>query len=122
MFQIHQNFLKILSKLPVTFHLRLRPHKNLEIAVLLSLSTVHLPVPRFYEEQEFYRTYFANEYLWLDVTYDAYEGVKSENGHWFIRFVRTYMGIHDENGFFQELTQTKDTNQSDIDIDDNIPI
>ena len=67
---------------------------------------VHLPIPRFYEEQEFYRTYFAEEGLWLDVTYDASEGVKSANHHWFLRFVKTYMTINDENGFFQELSQT----------------
>ena len=32
--------------------------------------SVHLPIPRFYEEQEFYKTHFGDENLWLDLTFD----------------------------------------------------
>ena len=65
--------------------------------------SVHLPIPRFSEEHEFYLTYFGEENpflggLWLDVIFDPSEGVKSENGHSFIKFVRTYTHISDQNG------------------------
>ena len=64
--------------------------------------SVHLPIPRFSEEHEFYKTYFGDENplegLWLDVIFDPSEGVKSENGHSYIKFVRTYTQINDQNG------------------------
>ena len=59
-------------------------------------SSVHLPIPRFYEENEFYKTHFGDEGLWLDVSYDANEGIKSTNGHSFIRFVRTFNDKNDQ--------------------------
>ena len=92
-------------------HIGKRTRSEAKILCSTAGPSVHLPIPRFLEEQEFYKTYFADENLWLDVIYDASEGVKSgnssANGHSFIRFVRTYTQINDQNGFFNnELIQT----------------
>ena len=68
---------------------------------------VHLPIPRFPEEQEFYKTYFADDNLWLDMTYDANEGIKSSNGATFFKFIKTFTHLNDQKGFFEnELSQT----------------
>ena len=52
---------------------------------------VHLPIPRFKEENEFYKTHFGDKGLWLDVSYYTNEGLRSFDGHLFIRFVRTFI-------------------------------
>ena len=55
---------------------------------------VHLPIPRFPEENQFYKTFFATEGLWLGVS-DAFEdGVfQSDLGNEFIRFVPRAVGF-----------------------------
>ena len=64
---------------------------------------VHLPIPRFHEENEFYKKHFGDEGLWLDITFDANDGIKSANGHSFIRYVHSFadkydpVDNHDEN-------------------------
>ena len=52
---------------------------------------VHLPIPRFEKENEFYKTHFGDEGLWLDVSYDVNEGLKSADGHSFIKYVRSFV-------------------------------
>ena len=59
--------------------------------------SVHLPIPRFYEEQEFYKTHFGDENLWLDMTFHFSEGIKSANEHHFIRFVETYSKLNEQD-------------------------
>ena len=54
-------------------------------------ANVHLPIPRFHEENEFYKTHFGYEGLWLDVSYDVNEGLKSTDGHSFIKYVRSFV-------------------------------
>ena len=66
-------------------------------------NSVHLPIPRFHEENEFYKTHFGSsgqntdlditldEGLWLDVSYDVNEGLKSADGHSFIKYVRSFV-------------------------------
>ena len=58
---------------------------------------VHLPIPRFHEENEFYKTHFGDEGLWLDVSYDVNEGLKSVDGHSLIRYVRSFVMDKFEN-------------------------
>ena len=43
--------------------------------------SVHLPVPRFQDENEFYRTHFGETNLWLDITYDAEKRYRSAFGY-----------------------------------------
>ena len=57
---------------------------------------VHLPIPRIHEENEFYKTHFGDEGLWLDMTYDANDGIKSANGHSFIRYVHSFTDKYDQ--------------------------
>lgn len=46
--------------------------------------SVSLPMPRFAEENEFYRVYFTDESLWLNLV-DDYTGVRNEDDdHYFI--------------------------------------
>ena len=64
---------------------------------------VHLPIPRFKEENEFYRKHFADETLWLDISrepsdqyqYDLYEDnhghYKSSFGQMFVRRIKTLL-------------------------------
>ena len=66
-------------------------------------NSVHLPIPRFHEENEFYKTHFGSsgqntdlditldEGLWLDVSYDVNEGLISVDGHSFIKYVRSFV-------------------------------
>ena len=70
---------------------------------------VHLPIPRFPEEQEFYKTYFADQNLWLDLTYDASEGIKSANGATFFKFIKTFIPLDEQKGFWEEeVSQTNE--------------
>ena len=44
--------------------------------------SVHLPIPRFFEENEFYKVYFGNEGLWLGMSDSEEDGVfKSDDGY-----------------------------------------
>ena len=38
--------------------------------------SVHLPIPRFKEENDFFRNYFVNDTLWLDIS-------KTTDGHYY---------------------------------------
>ena len=51
---------------------------------------VHLPIPRFEDENEFYRSHFADENLWLDVSNIDNDGLKTSKGHYFIKYVYTF--------------------------------
>ena len=63
--------------------------------------SVHLPIPRFQEENEFYRKYFADETLWLDISRMSDGDYNSSYGQLFIRHVLTasrdieYIKSHD---------------------------
>ena len=55
---------------------------------------VHLPIPRFSDENEFYRNHFGHEDLWLDISYDPENGgFKSLSGHSFTDRIQTVSGI-----------------------------
>ena len=67
-------------------------------------SFVHLPIPRFYEENEFYRKHFGDDGLWLDISYDAMEGFISSNGQSFIRYIHTfYEDVQMNATYFHDL-------------------
>ena len=51
--------------------------------------SVRLPIPRFADENEFYRTFFAENNLWLDITYTTETGYESASGHSFMEEVKT---------------------------------
>lgn len=58
--------------------------------------SVHLPIPRFSEENEFYRLYFGDESLWLDISYNSSDGgLKSALGHLFTHQLKTISGVVD---------------------------
>ena len=61
---------------------------------------VHLPIPRFPEENEFYRTYFVNESLWLDIN-DRYDNnnFQTSGDFSFMLSVRTLTGEVQINNF-----------------------
>ena len=49
-----------------------------------------MPFPRFYEENKFYRTYFGDESLWLDVENDQNEGLKTADSHFYINYFQSF--------------------------------
>ena len=76
---------------------------------------VHLPIPRFHDENEFYRTLFGQlttdwgvyggrdwEGMWLDVTFNANKGVQSAKGHTYIKYTRTLSDVE-----YQEIDKTE---------------
>ena len=74
-----------------------------EAKVLCSKDGAHLPTPRFKEENEFYKTHFGDDGLWLDVTYDAKKGLKTANGHWYIKYIQSFTETDNEPGHSAEL-------------------
>ena len=82
--------------------------KNLCSPLNYGEANVHLPIPRFHEENEFYKTHFSDEGLWLDVSYDVNEGLKSVDGHSFIKYVRSF--ATDENDDTFDYRKWRDSN------------
>ena len=70
---------------------------------LCSREGTHLPTPRFDDENEFYKTHFGDDGLWLDVTFDAKKGLKSANGHWYIKYLRTFTDRVDQPDFARDI-------------------
>ena len=67
-------------------------------------NTVHLPIPRSKDENQFYATDFADQNLWLDISYDENESVfKSDFGHLFARIIETVI----DNQTVTEFNWTK---------------
>ena len=57
--------------------------------------SVHLPIPRFPDENEFYKNHFSgfNNSFWLGITNDK-EGLVSDNDVWFTRnILRTFTNV-----------------------------
>ena len=54
-------------------------------------SSVHLPIPRFAEENELYRKHFGKQAIWLDISYEDSDGLKSVSGHSFTYLLQTSM-------------------------------
>ena len=69
--------------------------------------SVHLPMPRFYEENEFYKTHFGHENLWLDVFYNPLEGVKNANEQWLIRYIERFIEINKTNTTSETFAEIK---------------
>ena len=55
--------------------------------------SVHLPIPRFHEENEFFRKYFADETLWLDISRMTDGNFESSYGQLFVREVETILSL-----------------------------
>ena len=52
--------------------------------------SIHLPIPRSKEENDFYRNFFIGENLWLDISYDSNEAnFKSDSGSVFAHEIQT---------------------------------
>ena len=64
--------------------------KRSEAKRLCSHDGAHLPIPRFAEENEFYRTHFGHENIWLDVENYPDEGLKTVDGHFYMRHIRSF--------------------------------
>ena len=64
--------------------------KRFDAKELCSNDGAHLPFPRFYEENKFYRTHFADERIWLDVENDLNEGLKTVDGHFYINYIQSF--------------------------------
>ena len=77
-----------------------------EAKFLCSREGTNLPTPRFDEENEFYKMYFGDDGLWLDVTFDADEGLKSASGHWYIKYIRTFTDAVYQPNFMTSLEIT----------------
>ena len=54
--------------------------------------SVHLPIPRFADENEFYRIHFGETNLWLDIIYNNDTGYESASGHSFTEQVHSITG------------------------------
>ena len=62
--------------------------------------TVHLPIPTSEKENQFYQTYFTDDKLWLDVSYDDQDSVfKSDFGHSFIQMIETVTVVQNVSHF-----------------------
>ena len=61
-----------------------------EAKYLCKYDGAHLPYPRFVEENDFYRIHFVNESIWLDVENDPNVGLSNVDGHFYIRYFRSY--------------------------------
>ena len=88
---------------------------------LCSREGTHLPTPRFREENEFYITHFGDDGLWLDVTFDAKKGLKSANGHWYIKYLRTFTDGVYQPDFSRDL-MTGDEKIAEIKYDEWIDL
>ena len=103
-YNLTEDFIYVEQEWGSLFYKHLGKQKRLAAKNLCSTLTphAHLPIPRFYEENEFYKTHFGDEGLWLDISYDANMVIQSVNGHSFIRYVRTFTDMND--GIEQDLT------------------
>ena len=100
------------------FYKHIGNHTRAEAKRLCSAygDSVHLPIPRFDDENEFYQKYFAGETLWLDISKipDGFSipNYNSPHGQLFARPVNTWFGfeyvILTEEG---EWTTTDELNQ-----------
>ena len=62
--------------------------------------SVHLPIPRSKEENYFYQTFFTDDNLWLDISFDLSENTfKSDSGSVFANKVITMNGIQTVSSF-----------------------
>ena len=52
--------------------------------------SVHLPIPRFSEENDFYKTHFSHQRIWLGLYDDDNEGIfKTAKGHVYFKQMKT---------------------------------
>ena len=55
-------------------------------------NSVHLPIPRFAEENTFYQKHFGKKSFWLDISYQDSDSLKSAFGHSFTYQMRISTG------------------------------
>ena len=96
--------------------------KKSEAKFLCSREGTHLPTPRFDDENEFYKTHFGDDGLWLDVTFDAKKGLRSANGHWYIKYLRTFTDRIDKPDFLSRDIMTGDEKFAEIKYDEWISL
>ena len=108
------------------FYKHIGNHTRAEAKRLCSAygDSVHLPIPRFEDEDKFYRNHFRNETLWLDISRTSYGNYNSPHGQLFAKPVNlwTHSGfkyvILTEDGEWQT---TDELNQRDSVCVLNIP-
>ena len=76
------------------FYKHIGNHTRAEAKRLCSLygDSVHLPIPRFEDEYEFYQKYFAGETLWLDIFLTSLN-YNSPHGQLFARPMNTWINF-----------------------------
>ena len=72
------------------FYKHMGKRSRSEAKSMCSRNGAHLPIPRFFEEKEFYRKHFGDESIWLDVENDPNEGLKTVDGHFYIQHIRSF--------------------------------
>ena len=77
------------------FYKHIGNHTRAEAKRLCSAygDSVHLPIPRFEDENEFYRKHFRNETLWLDISLTSSFIYNSPHGQLFARPMNTWIGL-----------------------------
>ena len=63
-----------------------------QIKYVRCMVKLFLPIPRFTAENEFYRFYFNDKSLWLDVSNVDNDGLKTSEDHYFIKYISTFNG------------------------------
>ena len=99
------------------FYRHIGNHTGAEAKRLCSAygDSVHLPIPRFEDENEFYLKYFAGETLWLDISKIPDEFIvpkyNSSHGQLFAKPVNTWINFGFENVILTEKGKWKTTDE-----------
>ena len=103
-----EDFIFIEQEWGSMFYKQIGHHTRAEAKRLCSLygDSVHLPIPRFEDEYEFYQKYFAGETLWLDISLafkTSHAIYNSPDGQLFARPVNRWI-----NSGFEYVILTED--------------
>ena len=104
-FGLPEDFIFIEQEWGSMFYKLIGNHTREEAKRLCSLygDSVHLPIPRFEDEYEFYRKYFAGETLWLDISNIPDGFYNSPHEQLFARPVNTWI-----NSGFEYVIMTEE--------------
>ena len=93
-FDLPEDFIFLKKEWGSMFYKHIGKHTGAEAKRLCSVygDSVHLPIPRSQEENEFYRKYFADESLWLDIFRMSDGHFKSSYEQLFVGRVKTWLG------------------------------
>ena len=75
-------------------HIGKHTHFQAKESCLREGKSVHLPIPRFHDENVFYRTYFGDQGLWLDLFDDGSGIFKSSGGQLYMAKIQSIVNTH----------------------------